>query len=198
MLRLAVIAAVFLGAGCTKADAQVDDARAIAFRDDCGSTLADLTTTKQRIAAAGWVKVDPSVDPELKAVHALSVGGQSAYPNATIEAFSRTIGDHAVYMMISGNVPVSGMFVNGCYLYDFADDAFAADPDSNHVLETWFGSPPTEALSQPGMISNKKWVAPKSHPEFATVRVASVPASSSVAAATKFSGRAWAATAIAK
>ena len=198
MLRLAVIAAVLLGAGCAKADAQPDDARAIAFRDDCASTLADLSATKQRVAEAGWVKVDPSVDPELKAIHALSLSAQGAYPEATIEAFSRTIGDHVIYLMISGNVPAAGMLANGCYLYDFADDDFAADPDSNHVLEKWFGVPPTEAMSQPGLISNKKWIGPKSHPEFATVRVASVPAGSSVAVSAKFSGRAWAATALAQ
>jgi hypothetical protein len=195
MLRLVLIAAVLFGAGAAKAEAQTSDARAIAFRDDCASTLSDLAATKLRVRAAGWVAVDPSVDPELKAVHNITMGSMHLFPGATVEAFSRVIGDHTVYMMISGNVPTLGTKANGCYVYDFADDAFAADPDADRTLEMWLGAPPTEALSRTGTISNKQWVGTPSHPEFATVRTASVPGDSIVIGTTKFSGRAWAATA---
>lgn len=175
----------------------VDDARALAFRNDCADSLSNLNETIESLEAAGWAKVDPASHAELKAIYDISAVAVTNIEGTSIDAYSRNVGEYRLHMLISGNVPTELGFANGCYVYDFDADSFVADPDSGRVIESWLGGPPTEAISQAGFASQKTWVGPAAYPKFASVRVVSVPAGSPVETSGFFSGAAWAATAFA-
>jgi hypothetical protein len=202
--RLASASFLAFCSACGQADLQasadvqsVDDIRAVAFRDDCADSLSDMGETFRRIDAAGWTKIDPGSQVELKSIYDTAAASIVDFPGASVSAFSRNVGDYHLYMLISSEVPTELGKANGCYVYDFDADSFAADPDIGAVVESWLGEPPSEATNQAGVISQKKWVSPAKHPQFASIRVASVPAGSPVEAAGLFSGAAWAATALA-
>lgn len=205
-MRQRIASASFLAicSACGQADVQasadvqpLDDVRAIAFRDDCADTLSNLDETTKNLEAAGWTKVDPASQAELKAVYDTAAAAAANMAGASIDAYSRNLGEYRLHMLISGGVLTEAGHVNGCYVYDFDADTFIADPDNGRVMENWLGQPPTEATSQAGVVSQKKWVSPATHPQFASIRIASVPAGSPLETAAFFSGAAWAATALA-
>lgn len=87
--------------------------------------------------------------------------------NVVMHAYSHP--DRTQFIVLTG-MNVSGMPVNGCYVYDFG----ATGLPELSPLEVSLGEP-TERISQPGVADTKKWIRPASLPSVATLRMGYFP-----------------------
>lgn len=78
---------------------------------------------------------------------------------------------------------MSGIPVNGCYIYDFDVSGLLERSD----LESSRGEP-SERTSQPGVVDAKKWVRPAPFPTVATLRMGYFPVGSPAVEQVGFSG----------
>ena len=187
---ISILVACTTALGC--AESTIVDSRAIAFRDDCASSLNDYAKTQRTVLASGWKSVESDKHPELEAVMSFA---QKLDPNliakSEFQSYVKDLDGIAIYLVLA-HVPFEEKFLNGCYVYGFDDSKI----DRSSVISVWLGADPTETVNHPGLIQQNKWIGPTKFPHLATVRVGAIPDGSSVADETGFSGAIWAATSV--
>lgn len=151
---------------------RVTDGAALAIFDEvCIEGRESFAQTESRALASGWTQVPDDVHPNVARIMAISRGAEVlGASNILMHAYAHS--SRSQYMVLT-SLTVSGVPVNGCYIYDFGVSGLPEPSD----LEASLGEP-SERTSQPGVVDAKKWVRPSPFPTVATLRMGYFPAGS--------------------
>jgi hypothetical protein len=153
--------------GTTSAETQ--DPRVDTFQRVCIESRTNYAASATAAEALGWAPASDAVRPELQRIFEIARGfdlGEASM--SQLQAYNRA-GEEGIFVVLS-EITMQGRPLNGCYVYDFD----AAQPIPPDVFTSLLGSPPNEAIHEPGIITSQKWVGPAALPNVATLRVAFV------------------------
>lgn len=167
------------------ADELPADPRLDAFVEVClpdGRPVFDAMAT--RIAAAGWVDVEPSTNAELEVVvdRLGEAIGRDA-PTVSFAAFSKTVEELTLFLILS-DIPNADAPLVGCYFYDLEAEL----PVPAELAAARFGGPPAEAMYDPLYAIIENWGQTAAFPGIDGIANNFVPEDSGVVDITGFTG----------
>lgn len=158
-----------------------DGAATTLFNEICIEGRASFAETESRALTSGWAQAPDDVHPAVERIMTISRGAD--VPQASDIVMHAYANPGRPQFIVLTGMNISGMPVNGCYVYDFGAPAL---PDLG-ALEVSLGAP-TERLSEPGVVDSKKWVRPAALPSVATLRAGYFPQGSPAEAQLGFNG----------
>ena len=148
------LTASLLAAGAAAASAPSQERPMLdAFRTVCDK-VDDLEGMKTAALADGWEEISDTAEPRLERL--IRLGKEASEDHGTSNGFNfrRTMDGRTLMLVASRYEEPSGIWANGCRLYDF--DAAAPVPDD--VLNAWMGRPPTGTeAAAPALGLKRSW-----------------------------------------
>lgn len=132
-----------------------------------------LDGMKAAAIANGWEEFEEKAEPRIERLNKLGRDAIGTDGEATGANYRRSIGGRTLFLLVTRYVDKSGIWGNGCRLYDF--EAEAGIPDSE--LEAWMARKPT-GIQDPGTQYGRRLLWEPGWRDGLTVEVTHVPANS--------------------
>lgn len=132
-----------------------------AFKQLCGSGLADTDAGAANATAGGWEAVTPNADPQLQKVMALAQA--SKMKPTRIRSFGKKNADSQLFAVLS-SVEVQSRALNTCNVYDFNAKTSVATT----AVDAWLGAAATDTRDKTGIVGTR-WLRPGSLPGYLVI-----------------------------